>query len=122
MTADARPIVRGIEIDAASRCLHYHSALDIVAIRMHCCGEFYACAECHQALADHPIGRWPASEWDQAALRCGACGTEISIHAYFASRDRCPACAAPFNPGCRNHYDRYFVIPGTLEPLAPELS
>ena len=25
-----------------------------------------------------------------------------------AADDACPACGAPFNPGCRRHRDRYF--------------
>jgi len=35
---------------------------DIVAIQMRCCGLFYACKDCHLALADHPIAVWPQSE------------------------------------------------------------
>jgi len=45
-------------IDPHTRCAHYHSALDIVAIRMACCGEYYACLHCHEELADHPSTPW----------------------------------------------------------------
>lgn len=51
-------VVHGIELDALSRCAHYHSSLDIIAIRMACCGEYYACKQCHEALAGHVIRVW----------------------------------------------------------------
>src|ERR1700735_1462621 len=54
-TAQMRPEVRGIELDAQSRCAHYSSPLDIVAIKMKCCGGYFACKECHAALADHVL-------------------------------------------------------------------
>ncbi len=108
--ASAEPVeVRGVDLDAQTRCRHWHSPLDIVAIRMACCGEFYACADCHAALADHPLEPWPAEAFDSPAVRCGACGGVISIAAYMASGDRCPTCAAAFNPGCRGHYPIYFA-------------
>ena len=100
--------VKGIGLDANTRCLHYHGPTDIIAIRMKCCGVYYACIECHAALADHPAEVWPQSEWDGAAVRCGVCGNELSIAGYMASGNRCPRCAAAFNPGCRNHYHLYF--------------
>ena len=64
--------VRGVELDAQTRCAHYHSPLDVIAIRMKCCGVFYACKDCHIALADHPIQVWPREEWESVggALRC----------------------------------------------------
>ncbi len=105
-----RPEVRGINLDAQTRCTHYRSQLDIVAIRMKCCGLYYACKDCHEALADHLIEVWPQSEWSQPAILCGACGTELSIEQYMAGGYKCPACGAAFNPGCRNHYQFYFEI------------
>jgi uncharacterized CHY-type Zn-finger protein len=106
--ASARPEVRGVDLDAETRCAHYHSPLDIVAIKMRCCGDYYACKDCHEALAGHAIRVWPCAEWVEAAILCGACGEELSIAAYLAAGDRCPACGAPFNPGCRHHYHFYF--------------
>lgn len=90
--------VRGIELDAETRCVHYHTVLDIVAIRMKCCGEYYACRSCHDVLADHAPEVWPVTERDSRAVRCGACGTELTIAAYLAAEDRCVACGAEFNP------------------------
>ena len=104
--------VRGVELDAETRCLHYHSVLDIIAIKMMCCGDFYACTECHEALADHPIEVWPVDRWDQRAILCGHCGEELSIAEYMTSGYACPTCDAAFNPGCRNHY-RYYLGTGS---------
>jgi uncharacterized CHY-type Zn-finger protein len=105
---EAHPFVTGVDPDPQTRCAHYHSALDIIAIKMKCCGTYYACKDCHDALADHEIEIWPQGEWDQLAILCGACGTELSIRHYMESENRCPACEASFNPGCRNHYHFYF--------------
>ena len=102
--------VRGIDLDAATRCVHYHSAVDIVAIKTMCCGVYHACSACHAALAGHAIVRWPRDRWDVAAIRCGNCAGELTIAGYMACGDRCPACAAPFNPRCRDHYDHYFEV------------
>jgi uncharacterized CHY-type Zn-finger protein len=105
----SRPEVRGVDLDAQTRCAHYRTALDIIAIKMKCCGVYYACKECHEALAGHPIEVWPQQEWNQPAVLCGACGNEMTISEYRSSNDRCPHCRAPFNPGCRNHYRFYFA-------------
>ena len=112
--------VRGVAVDAQSRCAHYHSATDIIAIRMRCCGAYYACAACHETLAGHPIDRWDRHEWDVQAVRCGACGRALSIREYLSCGDRCPGCGAPFNPGCRNHYHLYFVLSEGAAPVIPE--
>ena len=104
----APPEVRGLELDPQSRCAHWRSPLDIVALKMRCCGVYYACRDCHDALADHPAQVWPTAERETPAVLCGACGAELSIAAYLACDDRCPACAAPFNPGCKLHRHLYF--------------
>jgi uncharacterized CHY-type Zn-finger protein len=104
----APPEVRGLELDPQSRCAHWHGPLDIVALKMRCCGVYYACRECHDALADHPAQLWPLAERDAPAVLCGACQAELSIAAYLACDDTCPACAAPFNPGCKLHRHLYF--------------
>jgi uncharacterized CHY-type Zn-finger protein len=103
-----RPAVHGVGLDPQTRCVHYNTALDVVAIRMKCCGQYYACKDCHDALADHAIEVWPRGEWDGQAVLCGVCGTEMSIRQYLDCENACPACGAPFNPGCRGHYHFYF--------------
>ncbi|MDB5479919.1 MAG: zinc finger domain protein [Caulobacteraceae bacterium] len=103
-----RPIVEGVSLDAETRCAHYHSAVDIIAIKMRCCGIYYACRECHDELAGHGSEVWPKAEWDQPAVLCGACGVEMSVRDYLACENSCPACGAPFNPGCKTHHHLYF--------------
>ena len=105
----SRPEVRGVDLDTQTRCAHYRTEIDIIAIRMKCCGVYYACKECHDALAGHPIQTWPREEWDHPAVLCGACGDQLSIAQYMASGYSCPACGASFNPGCRKHYAYYFA-------------
>lgn len=100
--------VRGVELDAQTRCEHYHGPTDIVAIKMKCCGVYYACKDCHEALADHPIEVWPESEWEQKAILCGACGAELTVQQYMECESCCPSCGERFNPGCRKHYHFYF--------------
>lgn len=108
--ASARPEVRGINIDPQTRCEHYQGATDVVAIKMKCCGTYYACKDCHEAVAGHAIEAWPENEWTQLAILCGACGSELTIHQYMGSDFRCPFCRAPFNPGCKKHYHYYFGV------------
>jgi uncharacterized CHY-type Zn-finger protein len=102
--------VRGVDLDAQTRCAHWHSLLDIVAIKMKCCGEYYACKDCHDALVPHAITVWPRGEWDSNAILCGACGTELSVRVYLDSANTCPACGAGFNPGCQLHHHLYFEV------------
>ncbi|MGI8959835.1 MAG: CHY zinc finger protein [Bryobacteraceae bacterium] len=102
--------VRGVNLDAETRCAHYHTPLDIIAIKMKCCGVYYACKDCHEALAGHGIQVWPQNEWMQKAVLCGRCRTELRIGDYMASEHRCPACGAEFNAGCGNHYHFYFEL------------
>ena len=104
-----RPDVLGVDLDEQTRCAHYHSGLDVIAIKMACCSNYYACRECHDALADHQATVWATSERDQRAVLCGVCGGELTIQRYLDSGDRCPACGAGFNPGCRLHHHLYFA-------------
>lgn len=101
-------LVFGKAIDGLTRCVHYHSVLDILAIKFPCCGRYYPCFECHEECAGHAAQVWPAARWNEKALLCGACGAEHAIEAYLAAPDRCPACKARFNPKCANHHHLYF--------------
>lgn len=105
-----RPQVRGVDLDEQSRCAHYHGERDIIAIKLRCCGEFYACKECHDALADHLLTAWPQEMFDEAAVLCGECGAQLSINAYLACGNRCPECGSGFNPRCSLHHHFYFSI------------
>jgi uncharacterized CHY-type Zn-finger protein len=103
-----RPQVLGVNVDGQTRCAHYHSVMDVIAIKMRCCQEYYACKDCHDALASHAIEVWPRADWQLPAVLCGVCGTELTVRQYLACSNVCPHCAAKFNPGCRNHYHFYF--------------
>ncbi|WP_100486714.1 CHY zinc finger protein [Sporolactobacillus pectinivorans] len=100
--------VHGIDVDSETRCMHYHSSQDIIAIKFRCCGEYYCCYECHETLANHPAQCWRHSEFNEKAVLCGVCGHELTINEYLSSNSRCPNCGAPFNPGCASHYHLYF--------------
>lgn len=109
------PQVLGADLDPQTRCLHYHGTSDIVAIKMKCCGMYYACKDCHAELADHEIVVWPENEWDKDAILCGACGRELTILQYMHGDSHCASCGAQFNPGCSKHYHFYFEVPRISE-------
>jgi uncharacterized CHY-type Zn-finger protein len=101
--------IRGVDLDPQTRCAHYRGPLDIIAIKMKCCGDYYACKDCHDALAGHAIEVWPRDEWNEKAILCGACGAELTVHEYLQSQNCCPICRSSFNPKCKNHYHFYFA-------------
>jgi uncharacterized CHY-type Zn-finger protein len=100
--------VYGLPVDAETRCVHYHGETDVIAIRFRCCGRFYPCHACHEAVADHPSTVWGVDERAAHALLCGVCGGELSIERYL-DVEACPNCGAEFNPGCRLHRHLYFA-------------
>ncbi|WP_332897855.1 CHY zinc finger protein [Haladaptatus sp. CMSO5] len=102
------PEVRGVGVDSETRCAHYDTARDVVALKFACCETYYPCFQCHEAVANHDAVVWPHDRFDEPAVLCGVCDTELSVTAYLDADDACPACGAEFNPGCRSHYDRYF--------------
>jgi len=93
-----------------TRCAHYHSERDVVAVRFKCCDTFYACIYCHEELADHPPQRWSKGERETNAIYCGRCRGTMSIREYLGCGNRCPLCGAAFNPGCADHYHFYFEL------------
>ncbi|GGC37086.1 CHY zinc finger protein [Brevibacterium sediminis] len=102
------PEVFGKTADEHIRCVHYATDLDIIAIRFACCDRYFPCHLCHSETADHPAQQWPREQWNQPAILCGMCWTELTIVTY-KSVDECPKCAAPFNPRCAAHSDLYFA-------------
>lgn len=106
----AGPAVHGLEVSARTQCAHYHSERDIVAIRHKCCGEYYACIACHEALAGHAPQVWPRAGRTARAVLCGNCRSELTISEYLACGSACPRCQAAFNPGCARHYHLYFEL------------
>ena len=81
---------------------------------------YWSCHRCHAELADHPAVPVPAGEFDRPHVLCGVCRTELSVTAYLAleatADPACPACGAPFNPGCAAHAPLYFDVPASGSP------
>ena len=102
--------VNGVDIDGQTRCAHYHTRDDIIAIKFRCCKRWFPCLECHVETAGHEARVWPVNERDSQAILCGKCGHQLSIFEYFASSFTCPVCDSKFNPRCENHYHLYFQM------------
>ena len=100
--------IKGIQVDEQTRCIHYHSPLDIIAIKFKCCYEYYSCYYCHQEQAGHPARVWSKTEFDSMAVLCGSCKHEMSISLYHECEYTCPFCHAAFNPRCFTHNHLYF--------------
>jgi len=100
--------VKGKPVDDQTRCEHYHSPLDIIAIKFKCCDDYFPCYQCHQETVDHNPLVWPKDELDTKAVLCGVCKHELTINEYVNSQNYCPNCKSGFNPGCGNHYHLYF--------------
>ena len=101
-------IIKGIQVDEQTRCVHYHSLLDIIAIKFKCCNEYYPCYYCHQQQAGHPAIVWRKDEFNTKAILCGSCKNEMSIAEYKECNYICPFCNAAFNPHCFKHNHLYF--------------
>ncbi|WP_144796486.1 CHY zinc finger protein [Halorubrum depositum] len=130
--------LRGVAVDPETRCAHWDDPVDVIALRFGCCEAYYPCDACHDAAADHPAEPWPRDRFDEPAVLCGVCRATLSAREYLdgdgeAQRasdsrakpddseghgpsgnraspgdDACPRCGVEFNPGCREHRDRYF--------------
>lgn len=106
---DGAPLIWGVDLGryGESRCSHWHSELDVLAIQAPCCQKFYACASCHDACEDHSLEPWPSStSVEHNALLCGVCRHSYSIRAYINGPEppRCQACGVDMNPGCKLHW------------------
>ncbi|KRL43329.1 CHY zinc finger protein [Lacticaseibacillus manihotivorans] len=98
-----KPKIYGQQLDVASRCRHYHSDLDVVALWCGQCQKFWACYEFHDAMGDHEFVPLPKA---QALVLCGACRCMMTYSQYQSGA--CPNCWYPFNPRCELHTDHYF--------------
>ncbi|KAK9474479.1 uncharacterized protein V1510DRAFT_412332 [Dipodascopsis tothii] len=100
-------------VDNETRCRHWHSNLDVIAIRFKCCDIFFACYECHKEEQDHQVVVWSKEEIDSPRIRtilCGVCKYWMHTKEYFDCGSTCPYCKAGFNPYCSLHYDLYFEM------------
>ncbi|HCM75540.1 MAG TPA: hypothetical protein DIS90_04115 [Cytophagales bacterium] len=102
--------IMGSVVDKESRCIHYHAPVDIIAIKFKCCHDYYPCYQCHKEATDHAVEVWSKTEYDEKAVLCGVCKTELTIHQYMNSDNICPNCRSQFNPNCDKHYHLYFAI------------
>ena len=102
------PEVKGNTVDEQTRCTHYHSQLDVIAIKFKCCNTYYPCYYCHEETAGHKAEVWPSDEFDTKAILCGVCKQEMTIREYKTSNYQCPHCSSSFNPKCSNHNHLYF--------------
>ena len=103
--------IKGANVDSQTRCAHYHTPVDIIAIKFKCCGEWFPCFECHQENTNHAAKVWATGEFDTNAVLCGNCGSQMTIAEYLKCDSACPNCGAAFNPGCAKHYHLYFENP-----------
>ncbi|WP_461175276.1 CHY zinc finger protein (plasmid) [Arthrobacter sp. Z1-9] len=99
--------VHGKTVDEQTRCVHYRTRKDIIAVKFNCCGNYYPCFRCHEECSDHPVRLWPEDQWQERAILCGVCRTELSI-AEYRSSTRCPSCSSEFNEACSSHAHLYF--------------
>jgi uncharacterized CHY-type Zn-finger protein len=102
--------VHGRLVDEQTRCVHYRTILDVVAIQFKCCGRYYACYRCHEESESHDVLRWAIADIGQHALYCGVCKGSLTIAGYLDCGFACVLCRAPFNPGCAEHRDQYFNL------------
>lgn len=100
--------VRGTNVDGQTRCAHYDSDVDIIAVKFKCCGRWFPCFKCHAEHENHAPKVWSSGETDTLAVLCGGCGHQLSIAEYVECASVCPNCGSEFNPRCANHYNLYF--------------
>ncbi len=101
-------MIFGKLVDDQTRCEHYHSSLDVIAIKFKCCDTWYACHQCHEEMAGHRAEPWPVGSDGEFAVYCGVCRHTMRIKEYLTCHNTCPQCGVPFNPKCANHYPLYF--------------
>jgi uncharacterized CHY-type Zn-finger protein len=111
--------VHGLSLTPLTQCAHWNSPLDIIAIRHACCGKFYACISCHDAVEcndslenSHTSSVWPLSQRNERAVLCGKCKHVLRIDEYLSCGSVCTRCGAGFNPGCKGHWRLYFETEG----------
>ncbi|KAL3230727.1 Helper of Tim protein 13 [Nakaseomyces bracarensis] len=101
--------LKGKIVDKHTRCEHWNTDLDIIALKFKCCDTFYPCISCHRETTDHEIQKYDINS-DEKVILCGNCNSLLTFHEYTSKTNplQCPKCSALFNPGCKNHYGLYF--------------
>ena len=98
---------QGLLVDDESRCVHYHSDKDIVALQCYECQKYYACYQCHNELESHTFSPYPLNLKQDRPILCGSCKKTLTYEKY-REKGSCPYCAALFNPACQSHHSMYF--------------
>lgn len=96
--------IKGLNLDKAGRCRHYHTELDIVALLCEACQCYYACHLCHDELESHAFQA--SNHSAEKPVLCGNCLSTLSFDDY--QKGSCPKCQHRFNPNCKKHYSIYF--------------
>lgn len=106
--------VYGRVVDTESRCVHWHSRRDVLALKFRCCDRYWACVTCHEQCAGHAVRRYHV-ELDSGlkVVVCGVCRCEMTFAEYTGGL-RCVQCHVEFNPGCKMHYSMYFDGVGSV--------
>lgn len=99
--------VKGQTVDNQTRCVHYHTEKDIIAIKFACCNEFYPCYKCHDEACEHERKQWPKTQFEEKAILCGHCQSLLTISDYLCTA-KCLSCEHSFNPNCSLHAHLYF--------------
>ena len=95
-----------------TRCIHWNSDLDIIAIKFACCNEYYPCYPCHiEREKDHKPKQWIKDKWNTTkTILCGKCKHQFTINEFNNCNNVYFNCNSKFNPGCRNHYHLHFNL------------
>lgn len=109
-------LIKGILVDEDSRCKHWHSKLDVIALKFKCCpAVYYSCYSCHEETnpADHVVEKYDlVADKNKNLVICGICKTEMTFDQYKNLEEdgilKCYNCKSHFNPGCKYHYQAYF--------------
>jgi len=96
--------IYGKLVNDDSRCVYYHSPLDVIANKCGRCKKFYSCFKCHDELEDHKFE--PVESSEAETVMCGICGKTFSYKEYCGLIE-CPSCKSPFNPMCAVHRNFY---------------
>lgn len=109
MNKDNSILVYGATVDQETRCIHYHTRKDIIAIKFRCCQKYYPCYQCHNESENHAIRVWKKQEYEESVVLCGVCRHQFSITDYI-TKGQCPQCRSTFNSNCSRHFQLYFEM------------
>ncbi|WP_369678836.1 hypothetical protein [Planococcus faecalis] len=69
--------VKGVSVDAETRCAHYIQLSIELPSSFFCCQQYFPCFECHQAIGcgNHQV--WPKDRFQEKACCAGAVGMNL---------------------------------------------